>query len=159
MKSLTLLGVLLVTLGVCLGDTDDSVVIRNKEFSLVLDVDPDKQVFLDKFSRDPTQLWILEPLPSGRFRIKNVADKQYLDVDGEAKAEAKIITAPYEDSEKQEWYINSQMTIVNAKNNSLALDAFGGPSRHKGSSCILLAHKIYDDNQKYDFKYVTIYNL
>ncbi|KAJ3666685.1 hypothetical protein Zmor_002119 [Zophobas morio] len=93
--------------------TDRYLVIRNQKSGLVLDAS-EYLVKLQYFMGFPPQLWKLESAGLGTFFIVNKGNGQALDIQGEANNGNNLITYAKHGGITQQWFINSDGTIVSA---------------------------------------------
>ncbi|KAJ3637767.1 hypothetical protein MTP99_001199 [Tenebrio molitor] len=133
----------------CSNNHNKLVTIKNPNSGLVLDAS-ESHVKLQKYTGKLSQLWMLECIDHGRFVIINRDNSKALDIEGEAKAEAKLITSLRNEKTTQQWYFNSDKTIV-CPEKTLAVDVYRG--RHTEGTDIIAFPKHGKFNQIFQLEY------
>ncbi|KAJ3636507.1 hypothetical protein MTP99_000049 [Tenebrio molitor] len=121
------------------------VLIKNTASGLVLDA-TGKVVMAQQPTGFPQQIWILEHIEHGKFFIINKTKEFVLDIQkGGKKVTNLVICEKQADNVNQQWYINSDGTIVNANEDGLAVDI------GKGNE-VIAYQKNGNENQKFHFQ-------
>ncbi|XP_044264619.1 uncharacterized protein LOC123011311 [Tribolium madens] len=120
-------------------------ILRNPSSRLVLD---GTQTIVEarQLNKFDAQLWKLEHVDRGKFFIHNKADKgKVLDIERESKKGANILLCKKENgNNNQNWYINSDGSIVCANGDNLAIDV-------STDGKLKLQPKSGYENQKFEF--------
>ncbi|KAJ3666688.1 hypothetical protein Zmor_002122 [Zophobas morio] len=130
-------------------DHDEYAVIRSQTSDLVLDAS-DYEVKVERFTGLPAQRWKLENAYLGTFFFVNQSNGKVLDIQGSLESGHNLITFPNFGGANQQWYVNSDNTIVSIKGN-LALDISGG-NQQPGTN-VIAWEKHGGDNQKFRIEY------
>ncbi|KYB26377.1 hypothetical protein TcasGA2_TC033799 [Tribolium castaneum] len=120
-------------------------ILRNPQSRLVLD-GTQTIVAARQVTRFDTQLWKVEHVECGKFFIHNKANKgKVLDIERESKTGANILLCEKENGNiNQNWYINSDGSIVCANGDDFALDI-------STDRKVKLERKTGYQNQKFEF--------
>ncbi|KAJ3666687.1 hypothetical protein Zmor_002121 [Zophobas morio] len=130
-------------------DHDKYAVIRNQTSGLVLDAS-EHVLKIQHFTGFAAQLWKFENAAPGTFYIVNKGNGKVIDIEGGIKSGNNVITFCKNGGVTQQWFVNSDDTIVSAEGN-LAIDIFEGkyPPGNK-----LIAHTRHGAiNQQFHFQY------
>ncbi|XP_044264261.1 endo-1,4-beta-xylanase A-like [Tribolium madens] len=124
-------------------------VIRNQKSGLVLDAN-EYVVKVQHFTGFPSQLWKLEEACPGKFFIVNKGNGKVLDIQGGLNNGSNLITYQKHGGLNQQWYVNSDGTIVSAGGN-FAVDICS--EKYAAGNNLIAYRKHGGANQQFTFQY------